>query len=222
MSLSSGDAAHRWCNSHGDKSRVCRRFVGLIDPQPHRAGKLYMFGVKAGRFDLRTCAPRALGSHPDHGKIHLKTRCRGVEAASSLRATQQLRWGASPPTSIDGFPGGKKPFGPQNRFENIFSFGWVAARGPPYLACAFGLLGSVSVGGLGGAIGSCSSRGPPSRTRIRSLAAQPLLHFALQLRIRPCWRPAKPAAGRPGRARCRRGWAAKPWIRVLLGGPLEL
>ncbi len=25
------------------------------------------------------------------------------------------RWGAKPPTSIDGLPGGKRPFGPQNR-----------------------------------------------------------------------------------------------------------
>ncbi len=36
----------------------------------------------------------------------------GVQTASSLLETRQLRWGASPPTSIDGFPGGNRPFVP--------------------------------------------------------------------------------------------------------------
>jgi hypothetical protein len=32
--------------------------------------------------------------------------------ASSLRETHELRWGSKPPTSIHGFPGGKRPGGP--------------------------------------------------------------------------------------------------------------
>ncbi len=32
-----------------------------------------------------------------------------VQTPSSLRETHRLRWGASPPTSSDGFPGGKGP-----------------------------------------------------------------------------------------------------------------
>ncbi len=40
--------------------------------------------------------------------------------------------GAKPPTSIDGFRGGKRPFGPpKSGFETNFSKGWVPARGPP-------------------------------------------------------------------------------------------
>ncbi len=36
------------------------------------------------------------------------------------------------PTLIDGLPGGKGPRGPpKSGFENNFSMGWVAARGPP-------------------------------------------------------------------------------------------
>ena len=38
----------------------------------------------------------------------------GVQTASSLRETHELRWGASPTTSIHRFPGGRGPFGPPN------------------------------------------------------------------------------------------------------------
>jgi hypothetical protein len=56
----------------------------------------------------------------------------GVPTASSLREAHQLRWVVSPPTSIDGFPGGKRPLDPKNSgFEKNFSKGWVPARGPP-------------------------------------------------------------------------------------------
>ncbi len=56
----------------------------------------------------------------------------GVQWATSTREAHELRWGAQPPTSIDGFPGGKRPFGPlKSDFEKNFSKGWVAARGPP-------------------------------------------------------------------------------------------
>ncbi len=56
----------------------------------------------------------------------------GVQMASSLRGTHDLRWGASPPTSVDGSPAGIRPFVPtQHRFLRNFSMGWVAARGPP-------------------------------------------------------------------------------------------
>jgi hypothetical protein len=62
----------------------------------------------------------------------LKTRFWGVQTASSLRETNELRWGAKSPTSIDGFPGGRRPFGsPKSCVAKNFSKSWVLARGPP-------------------------------------------------------------------------------------------
>jgi hypothetical protein len=47
----------------------------------------------------------------------------GVETASCLRETHQERWGASPPTFPDGFPGGRTVSTPQiDQFE-LLSFG---------------------------------------------------------------------------------------------------
>ncbi len=48
----------------------------------------------------------------------------GVQTASSLRQTHELVWGASPPSSLDGFP-------PKSGFEKNFSKGWVPASCPP-------------------------------------------------------------------------------------------
>ncbi len=43
-----------------------------------------------------------------------------------------LGGGASPPTSVDGFPKMKGPFGPpKSGCEENVSIGWVAAKGPP-------------------------------------------------------------------------------------------
>jgi hypothetical protein len=68
----------------------------------------------------------------------------GVQMAPSHRETHKLRWGAKPPTSIDGFPGGEGPFGPpKSGFEKNFSKGWVAAKGPPRDGT-----GTRSLGGL--------------------------------------------------------------------------
>ncbi len=59
---------------------------------------------------------------------------RVVQVASSLRGTHPSRWGASPPTSIDGFPGEQRPFAPPaSCVEKKSSMGWVAAKGPPTL-----------------------------------------------------------------------------------------
>ncbi len=45
-----------------------------------------------------------------------------------------IRWGPSPPTSIDGFPGGKKPLGlPESAFEKNFSMGLGSCQGPSYV-----------------------------------------------------------------------------------------
>ena len=44
-----------------------------------------------------------------------------------------LEVGGFAPTSIDGLPGRKRPFGPpKSSFEKNFSKGWVPARGPPH------------------------------------------------------------------------------------------
>jgi hypothetical protein len=49
----------------------------------------------------------------------------GAQAAPSCRGSHQWRWGAAPPISIDGYPGGKTPFGPPNRVLRTTSQWWV-------------------------------------------------------------------------------------------------
>jgi hypothetical protein len=64
--------------------------------------------------------------------------------ASSFWETHQLRWGASPPpTTIYGFPGGKRQCGStKSGFEFNFAICWVAARGPPTTTNVGDLVGS--------------------------------------------------------------------------------
>ncbi len=55
----------------------------------------------------------------------------GVQTGTSLRGTHHLWWGASPPTSIDGLPGRRRPLGAQTRVRRkTLCMGWVAGRGP--------------------------------------------------------------------------------------------
>ncbi len=52
------------------------------------------------------------------------------QAESSLLEAHQFRRRASPPTSIDGLPGGKRPIGfLKSGFEKNVSMGWEAAEG---------------------------------------------------------------------------------------------
>ncbi len=63
----------------------------------------------------------------------METKFVAVLTASLLWETHRTEVGeVSPPASIYGLPGGKKPLGsPKLSFEKNFSMGWSAAKGPP-------------------------------------------------------------------------------------------
>jgi hypothetical protein len=74
------------------------------------------------------------GTHP-FGNLFSKPDFGVQRPPPGFWETHQLWWGAKPPTSIVGFPGGKRPLGrPKYGFEKNLSKGWVLARGPPVIA----------------------------------------------------------------------------------------
>ena len=72
-----------------------------------------------------------MAAHQPIQKFFSKPDCRGSDRPAPSRETHQLRWGASPPTSMDGLPERKAIWTPTLGFEKNFSMGWVSTRGPP-------------------------------------------------------------------------------------------
>ena len=81
---------------------------------------------------------------PNHWEVFLKTKFWGVQMASSPLETKQLRWGGE--ASLDGLPGGKRPFGPQNWILKKISqwLGWLPG-GPGVIGYTMPKVAGISV-----------------------------------------------------------------------------